>query len=126
MCVKKIKEREGGERRDRLRECERRWRGFVAAAPSLEQRAPQNDSREKRSQHQRKRIRRAAKLRREQARPADFVRHGRRADDGEANEEQARRVSRWLRAEFPAGSSLARATLVRRAKAKAPEPPQSD
>ena len=78
---------ERGERRQRLRDGEGHRTRHAAAAPSLKQRAAQNDSREERAQHQRERVRRAAQLRREQARPADFVGHGRGADDGETDQE---------------------------------------
>ena len=63
--------------------------GTRRAAPSFKQRAPQNDSREERAEHQRERVRGAAQLRREQARPADFVGHGRSADDCETNQEKS-------------------------------------
>ena len=104
-------EGERGERRQRLRDGEGHRARLAAAAPSFKQRAPQNDSREERAQHQRERVRRAAQLRREQARPADFVGHGRGADDCETNQEKSRWRGRRRRFHFFRRSSFQSKTL---------------
>jgi len=72
-----------------LREGERHAAYFAAAIPTLEDGAAENDSRKERREHQRKCIRGAAELRREQASPADFISHSRGADDAKTNAEKS-------------------------------------
>src|SRR5258708_6930235 len=93
-------ESQRGECRKSLREGKRHAAYFVAAIPTLEDGAAENDSCEERREHQRKGIRGAAELRREQASPADFIRHGRGADDRKADTEKTGRQGGWRRIFF--------------------------
>src|SRR6266404_3183051 len=88
----KNQESQRGECRESLREGKRQAAYFVAAIPTLEDGAAENDSRKERREHQRKGIRGAAELRREQASPADFIRHGCGADDRKTNAEKSGRM----------------------------------
>src|SRR5882762_10369013 len=93
-------ESQRGECRKSLREGERHPAYFVAAIPTLEEGAAENDSCEERREHQRKGIRGTAELRREQTSPADFIRHGRGADDRKTDAEKTGRQGGWRRIFF--------------------------
>src|SRR5882672_7751763 len=88
-------ESQRGKCRESLREGKRHEAYFVAAIPTLEDGAAENDSCEERREHQRKGIRGAAELRRKQASPADFIRHSRGADDAKTNAEKSGRMGGW-------------------------------
>src|SRR6266576_4001852 len=88
-------ESQRGECRESLREGKRHAAYFVAAIPTLEDGAAENDSREERREHQCKGIRGAAELRREQASPADFISHSRCADDRKTDTEKTGRQGGW-------------------------------
>ena len=86
--------RKRGQRREGLCQGKGHRAGFVTAAPTLENGAAYDDSSKESGQHQRERVRGAAELCREQARPADFIGHGRAADDCKTDQEKTRRQSR--------------------------------
>src|ERR1700704_1715048 len=93
-------ESQRGECRKSLREGKRHTAYFVAAIPTLEDGAAENDSCEERREHQRKGIRGAAELRREQASPTDFISHGRGANDRKTDTEKTGRQCGWRRIFF--------------------------
>src|SRR6266404_5896846 len=96
----KNQESQRGECRESLREGKRHKAYFVAAIPTLEDGAAENDSCEERREHERKGIRGAAELRQEQASPADFIRHGCGADDRKTDTEKTGRQGGWSRIFF--------------------------
>src|SRR6266446_3412640 len=88
-------ESQRGKCRESLREGKRHPAYLVVTIPMLEDGAAENDSRKERREHQRKCIRGAAELRREQVSPTDYISHSRGAVDAKTNTEKSGRMGGW-------------------------------